>query len=479
MKHTTSAEDRQPSRLADVPVFLLPSSFDPGKVLPRGLRTRYDDAQWFVAQLVRKAAYGETDDEGYAHLYSPILKRVMSKRSYAAVIDALISGGVLDPAKNHSSGRWSKGYRLAPSYLADKPKAVAATNPGIIRRIQREFHLLHSQGEARWLPIHFQLREVQAGLGILPAADEILEHLKPQSQLCQRVLIVDIRNGTPHFSLGNTGRCFNGITSLKRQLRQAVRLYDDPIAGVDIKCAQPALLAVLARLAGGRNVPTYIHTCWDSLVCLPSSCAPSRLASSGLLGLRVALSLRPSLIAPDFIAFEDLVLGGLFYEKLVALCRLRGFCLLTSAEEARSWVKKRFMRDVLAKRGDYLSDFEEVFRANFPSVHGFIRSVNCQNHGDLIRTLQRIESWLVIETIAPRLIGEIPILTLHDSIYGRSQDVGTVQDAFLGTFEDLGIRLQVKADSPAEESTAAIDQAGEPQPFLEATLKPSGWARLR
>ena len=109
------------------------------------------------------------------------------------------------------------------------------------------------------LPIHDQLAEMQRGLTILPTADLILEGLEAKAQLCQSVLVENIRRGIGRSTVSKTGRCFNWVTGLKRESRRTLRLLGEPIGGVDIACAQPALLGVLMRLATAKNVPTYIQ----------------------------------------------------------------------------------------------------------------------------------------------------------------------------------------------------------------------------
>ena len=119
---------------------------------------------------------------------------------------------------------------------------------------------------------------------------------------------------------------------------------------------------------------------------------------------------------------------------------------MDSSGLSRDVVKRAFLRDVLAKRGRYPSVVESAFRAAFPTVYRIIRAVNRNNHGTLIRLLQRAESRLVVETVAPRLLGRMPIMTLHDAIYSRVGDVGTVLAAFDEVFNELGFRLAVKVD---------------------------------
>ena len=87
-------------------------------------------------------------------------------------------------------------------------------------------------------------------LTIDPAADTILATLPEHTRLCQDVLVSRVRHREFPFSVSSTGRAFNSVTGLKRELRPTLRLGGEPIGGVDIVCAQPALLALeIARHA--------------------------------------------------------------------------------------------------------------------------------------------------------------------------------------------------------------------------------------
>ena len=213
--------------------------------------------------------------------------------------------------------------------------------------------------------------------------------------------MASIRRREHKFSVSSTGRVFNAITGLKREIRSALRFYGQRVGSVDIRCAQPALLAMLLTQnypPGGPNQrTTYKHTqlAWPATSCLSPSALPVHVLPASLP------------VCHDVAAFRRCALDGSIYE---VLCGLTG--------ESRDFVKLRFLVDVLAKRGQYPSAVEDAFRAEFPSVFRAIRTINRQDHGTLIRLLQRTESWLVIERVAPRLLTEnCRIVTLHDTVY--------------------------------------------------------------
>ena len=139
---------------------------------------------------------------------------------------------------------------------------------------------------------------------------------------------------------------------------------------------------------------------------------------------------RPS---PVPACFRSLVLDGRLYEFLMQRTGL-----------SRDAVKLALLRDVLAKRGRYPSAVEDVFRREFPEVYAFVRRANRQDHAELIRRLQRRESWLVIENVAPRLVGKVPVVSLHDAIFSPTDKLDVVEAAFDEVFDSLGFRMSVK-----------------------------------
>lgn len=207
---------------------------------------------------------------------------------------------------------------------------------------------------------------------------------------------------------------------MERNLRPLIRLAGEPLGCVDIVNSQPALLGNLLASKtptnGVKGALTYSTTLGSALSSLPSS-------------------LLPSSVAP----FLKCVSSGLLYEELAEKC-----------DRDREFVKRRFIVDVLAKRGRYPSRVENVFRGLFPEVWRAVREINRDSHCNLIRMLQRLESWLVIERVSPELVDRVPIVTLHDAVFSRRGDLGIVEDVFTEVLEDIGWKITVKREEPAK-----------------------------
>ena len=329
---------------------------------------------------------------------------------HSSEIIACLKNGEIEAA-GYFPGVQCAGYRLAARFLGDRCVRVALTNKFLIRRWQAELERLGDDNAKRWTTIHHALNAEQYRLSIdATEADRILDTLHDRSRLCQSYLVENLRRREFPFSVSSTGRVFNAITGLKREIRhRALRIDGQPVGGIDIACAQPALLAIEMSREGHQKGATYKDR-------------PPTLDSSSL--------------SPDAADFTRLVSDGGLYDRLMDLSGL----------DNRAAVKLAFLRDVVAKRGKYPSAFENAFRNEFPSVYHFIRLINVADHGELIRRLQRAESTLVIETVLTRLLGRVPVVTLHDAIYSRRNCLDIVESAFYDTFNDIGFSLTLKRE---------------------------------
>jgi hypothetical protein len=386
--------------------FILPKSFDPLEFLSNPMDA--DVARYLISTIVRKLAYRIVDPWKWVRLHSDILHRVMGRR-YAAIIRDL-EKGVIETAPYYA-GVKAKGYRLAKSYLSDRHIRRPATDPCLIDRIERE-RAKQSEQEKResWKPIHSVLRLEQQHVTITEGAENVLDQLPSHTRLCQDVLVGNLRRRRLPFTVCSTGRVFNAVTGLKRELRNHLRIDDRQLGSLDIRASQPSLLAL--ALGQGRTDTGH----------------PLTYMSNTLLPRE-----RGKIDCDEYV---NLALSGGLYEHLMSLTGMD-----------RAIVKERFIIDVLAKKGWYKSEVERVFREEFPDVHAVIRHINRDDHGTLIRFLQRMESWLVIEKVSPRLVGRTPFVTLHDAIFAPQETLDEVDNAFQQTFAEIGFSLRLKREA--------------------------------
>ena len=398
---------------------LLPCGFDAESIVGP---LNADSARWLVSTVVRKLVANDVDRQGHAILSSAILQRVMG-HGYARIVRTLIEAGVLERS-NYRVGESSYGYRLTADYLAQRPRRVLVINPVLLDRMRKEYQRTDAKQSERRLPIHEALNEAQHGLAVLPAARVEVELLPRESRLCQFVHVDRIERRELPLTISTTGRVFNGLSGVKRELRRFVLLHGEAIGCIDVRNSQPALLGNLLL----TGVPHQRGKRCSSIRHNAHARSPFR---------RLPLSL-PFSSSSCFGSFVELASVGLLYDEIASLC-----------SRDRDFVKKRFLVDVLAKKGDYPSEVERVFRERFPAVWQAIHEINRDSHCNLIRLLQRVEAWLVIEKVSPALVRRLPIVTLHDAIFSRQGDLELVEETFAEVLEEIGWRLSLKRETPS------------------------------
>ncbi len=400
-----------------------------------------DKARWMLSQVLRKQSHHDTDVYGYARLHSDVVGRAVG-RPAGRIWKTLVSCGIIETSP-HLAGVQSRGYRLTGESLDQPGRYARLVEPILIERVKRELERLAREKESTWLPIHYRLRESQHRLSIRPEVRMALDALPPRTRLCQSVLVGNLERGRPSFSVSDTRRVFNGLTGLSRELRKFARLGGEPICGLDLRSAQPAMLALLFHPNEPKGAQTYKSRFLAALLPPPAGASPCGV-SALLDSFRLRYAGLSCDVGPDYWRFLDLVLFGDLWLALSDLCSGCGIPIPAVEDDTRQYVKRLLLRDVIAKRGHYPSEFERVFAETFPSVHRFVRWANRDHHATLVCVLQRVESWLVVENVAPKLVDRVPIVTLHDAIYCRARDRPMVRQAFEDTFDRLGIKLRVK-----------------------------------
>lgn len=424
------------SHIAGKISFRLPESFAPEDYLrSTRLRPHCDDARYFVSTILTKTACGNVDDDGNVRLMANQTRSIMHNRECRSIVDSLLDGGVVERT-GYTVGVKAFGYRLSNRFVSDRHGRVQATDRRLIRRLE-VFHAEQEQERrSRMQPVHFALERHQRRLSIdMEQAGEILSRLPAASNPwdCQGVLVRDIQEKSFHLNVGTYGRVSNNISCMKRELRKSLRLENEELRNVDISCSQPVFLGKAAAIETGREAGSGIACNYDA-----------QLFSGLYTTSTIDYKYINTIAYKEIEKFNELVQSGLLYEFLADRMSSR-----TGSVFTRDDVKKPFLRDVVAKRGNYQSDLEDVFSEHFPAVHRFIRRVNKDGaeHANLIRRLQRDESDLVIGNVAADIVTRRPdmfILTLHDSIFATSSDLPFVADAFESAFSRNGFPMNLK-----------------------------------
>ncbi len=340
----------------------------------------------------------------------------------------------------YQKGERSFGYLPGERFVTDKHVRVPITDERLRRRLDAFYKEAAVQRRSRMKPVHYALAEQQSRLSIDgDRARKILQQFPKSNRFgVQGILIEDIENHNFHTNVGRYGRMSNNITAMKREVRSTLHVEGEPLWSVDISCCQPTLITKLMRdqlgetKREGREEREERRVCnYDSSLETPDHYDSSRWIVTN----------------EDFELYQSLVQTGELYDFLENALLTRGISI------SREKLKKRFLTDILAKKGQYSSSVEKLFRELFPTVYCFIQATNRRGkkHANLIRQLQREESSLVIETVAADLVTRFPgvfFLTLHDAIYSTAKYLAEVELAFKRAFELAGFPMHFKTSDP-------------------------------
>lgn len=420
-------------------VFFHPASMELGEALPPKLHNRIDDGRYLVDLIMWQTATGREDKKGYVSLQASLLDKVMRKSNRAELVETMIGENVLERSP-YEIGVKSYGYRIHRRFTRDHHATTAATDRRLIRAIGRAREAARERQAARWLPVHFALAERQYGLRIdIDEAEEIIAGLPAKSNPydVQRILVRNIDQGMYRFSVGQWGRVSNCITSLKREVRTALRYKGQKLRSADLKCSQPAFL--------GQEVTEAINQQTHN---------DCRFGKRGG-GVNV----------PDDLArFVHDTSEGIFYETFAEMMAADGHPPMN-----RAVLKKTVLKDVIAKAKpcntkrakasrrrtgnvdavlsgtEYQSNVEDTFRRYYPTTYRFIRETNKDGweHENVIRQLQRRESDLVIHRVAPGIMARCSGLleTLHDAVFMTEDRIHVAGKEFDAAFKERGIKM--------------------------------------
>ncbi len=397
--------------------FRHPETMDLGEVMHPKFHNRLDDGRYLVDLILRRISQDMVDDRGYVHLNAKLLDQVMRKSDRKILVDALIEREILDRRSAYQVGLQSFGYRIHRRFVADKHALTPASDGRLIRALERYKARARKIQYANWQRVHFDLEARQRGLMIdIDQADDIISSLPAESNPfdIQRIIARNILERKHRLTLGTSGRISNAITSMKREVREALRDNKNKhLTSVDLKNAQPAFL--------GQEAAETKVTHYDCR------------------------------FGADLRIYVEQTSIGVLYEALMKLMTERG-----KTDTTRDEIKKRFLCDVIAKRkanadgAEYPSDLEDVFARSYPTVFRFIRAVNRDGweHKNLIRLLQRREADLVIHRVAAGLMAKSQSLfvTLHDSIFAEMDSTNEVEREFRAAFSERGFQMALKVN---------------------------------
>ena len=396
------------------PTFWVPESFHPENTLPPRLLPHRQSAYYLTHCIILRLASGDRD---CARLKNEYLRNIINSRQCETIIKALISSGDIRRVSGYFNGVQAYGYLPGKQYESQPLRQFKPIDPQLLGRLDKLRDHIEVEKQQYRKPIHdiWEAWQRRMRIDIRQARQTIAQLPDGSNPYDIQTLIVErIRRREHPFSVDDYGRVHNAITSLHRTLRPTLRIQRQKLTSVDIVNSQPALLALLIHRQGSH---AHIRGSTDQ---------------SRQLSIYHATPFTPP---EGFSEYQKLATTGRLYEHLMA-----------KTGQSRSDVKVGLLRDVFGKRGQYPSVVEQSFRESFPGVWSFVRRFNGDDHGALLKKLQRVEPDLVIHQVGNRLAQATcgPCVSLHDSVFCRGNDLVEVTSAFARQFESTGFAMRLK-----------------------------------
>ncbi|NPD47113.1 hypothetical protein [Lentimicrobium sp. S6] len=229
-------------------------------------------------------------------------------------------------------------------------------------------------------------------------------------------------------------RLDTNLTNLKSDLRQFIK---GDFTSIDLKNSQPYLLSKLLQ--------NLIQAPKDDIT-IPYSGVFSLFNPMLYFGLKavtkIQKSLKISLFTKNvsFLEFCNSTLNGTLYDDLLSLTNS------SSRIDMKKMIFIVFFSRNKVRKNNY--DFipykkeKEIFSKPYPFVYETIKRLKEKDHSKLAIYLQRIESYIFIDTIAKRLVeANIIPLTIHDSVLVPSEQskeaLSIIKDTFKKLFNEV------------------------------------------
>lgn len=431
-----------------------------------GYRFHSDHARLLLHFISIKLWTGDVDDNGYAHLMAAILRKWIQPRAYAALKADLMAAGVIE-CSPYSAGHFSSGFRIAAAF-AGPPIRYEITYPPLARKLfdwRRDFRTAATDAEtqaavARREPLLRHLRESLDRLSLPMSPTELSVFLREQADPghVQYVgLCIEHHDYEPITVDAFGQRVHSLLSRTSSALRPHLLLDGQPVAEVDLANSQPLLLAML--FFQQHSLKTSTST---------STPARPRLGPGPFLPGPVPVPFQYVVHPPRMLCIR-----GLRREagEFLAVCEDgKLYDLLASdAGLSRDEAKRQLFRDVLFGKPHVQGPVTRAFGRHWPRLLRAIREYKVR-HGykAVAQALQRLEAAIVIDTICPRLMREmpgVPFLTIHDSALLTAGAAETVRDIMADEFAELGVRptFRIKRREPETGCAAPAEHAQTPR----------------
>ncbi len=358
--------------------------------------------------------------------FIPLNSVVLRKRIdlYRRYLDYLVERGILQTDNQYIVEEKSKGYKFSPLYQT-VVKETTIDKYTLVKKINKLQRQQNGHADCKYRELrNFFNEKLQID------STEAVKFL----QICYRNNIVNkIPNAIGKYNAGilqvnklkehnffftvdsTVNRLHTNLTTCSSELRNFLTYDGAQLVSVDLKNSQPFLSTIILTNGFYNRSPATPFNIYNISPHLNSS-RISAIASTIMWGNN-ELSLDDRGFS-DVSIYREKVLAGILYEYIAAELQTRYGLVFQSRKKLKSMIfmvlfsDNRFIgqKDAAPKR---------MFRDIFPNVYEVFKAIKKKGSNNLPIMLQRIESRLMLDCVARRILSEkpgMPCFTIHDSI---------------------------------------------------------------
>ena len=492
-----------------LPVFI-PTIFNAEKILDLNVVVRSDvrvnnkAAMFYILDTLYKMSQNRYyrdyfDKYGGYPLQAKFLNKVIGKK-YSSVLTLLEKSGVIKRTSGYKVGTQSKLVTLTSKYATAEVKVLSIPkDASIFRRLQQQREEYYLQNEAalanipyitKWFDntriqidpkkahglIEFYGIEMNSLIPVPLPKGRTEEEISSRINHRVNAMTETIRNlASGYFNLKKTGadnRLHSLVSSTKKELRGLYTYDGSPMVSVDLKASQPFLLTLLLN---------------------PKNWEPEGLISkvspelySKISKVKYQKLLKPILMfgtssetltvkGLEKTGFQTFSWGNDFYQNIVVKAKAEGG---EKTFPNRAAVKQKMMM-ILFDDADYIDKDKgfALFSKWYPEEAALIsvikqvsrdaktKDLDVTGLNFLPITLQRIESYLMLEKVCKQvanLLPDAPIIPVHDCIMTTEKYALQVADiAKLVLQKETGIMpgLSIEPNNPKLNKKKIIELA--------------------
>jgi len=380
-------------------------------LIPKNIAPSSDKMAVFISELQAATSVTKKRQDGHWIGIRSVKLKILLGSEYRGVIVDCLEAGFIEVNERYSEGKFSKSYRLSKRYRTPQIATYQVKRRSAKERIRLDEQDVTGRLVASWFP-SAEIDTKAAEIDTKAAGWTLYSVQSIQSQRW-------------YASRCQYGRLHSSFTALPKKIRQRLKLDGEKVAELDISNCQAL---ILGQLAANNQQPTTNQP-------NPTTNHPHTICRTN----------------GDLEIYNSIAGSGKIYDHLLhqfSDCRL--FDLIPpERRHSRSCDRALARRDI--KKQFILIMFSNVpmmkqlfiwprFESEFPTVASFIEQQKL-DHGyqSIARSCQRFESQIMIDTVAGELAKVIPIITVHDSIVCRQQDIDRVTQALESGFVKNGI----------------------------------------